>query len=173
MADELTERLIYCGYEELMRQRLVRPIQPAAPIAGAEFTAQVPGGTVWELLSVFGILTTSATVANRMPALIVRDADGVQLERISASTNEAASTTVSWWWGVGLGAENTSNGISTPLPTPPIPMQAGWTLTSSTANLDATDAWSKVVLIVRQWSPVDVIQAAQWVSRLGETLIPA
>lgn len=165
MADEFTEQLIDAGLRELLRLRLVLTVRPTLPAAGAEFVATVPAGVIWELIGLQATLTASAVVANRQPSLLVRDADQTQLARFGQPGTVTASTgaTIEWWAGLGMTA--TVGPQMSGLPAPPLVLTAGAQLRSLTGGLDAGDQWSALVLTVRQWSPADVVQQAQWVAR--------
>lgn len=127
------------------RSRLAIPVP--TPGAGAEWSLVVPAGYVWRVLAVAGTLTTSATVATREARLTLADATGVVLSLGVAATQAAGlATRYAWTAGGGYAAGSSAGGT---LP-PDLSLEAGWTLASSTVNLDAGDAWSAVSLLVVQ-----------------------
>lgn len=129
----------------------IRSITAAVPAAGAEISETVPTGARWEVLAFHGILTTSATVATRLPLL--RFDDGTtQYFEASAIVGLAASLALRYGWAEGIpNVLLPSNGT----PLGPMPMNnrlaAGHRIRTSTINIQAADQWSAVQYVVREW----------------------
>lgn len=165
MADEQTGMLLARGYYELLRLRLLRTIAVASPAAGAEIVALVPGGVFWEVIALRATLTTSAAVANRLPVLQLRDTDSRIAYEFPGAAVQAASLAVSYSWSSGYGTSTAVSGQQLPLPAPAPVVLAGGTVRTVTTLLDVADQWSAVVLTVREWSPSQIQQHADWIGR--------
>lgn len=137
---------------ELVQLRMLREVAIPAPGAGSEIVQVVPGGVMWEVLSLRYTLVTSAVVANRNSTLRLLDNDNVQVVRLNPAGSAAASTNNTFCWAAGLGQNSTLSVIASGLPVPPLVALPGWTISTLTANIDAADAYSAVVLMVREWS---------------------
>lgn len=162
---DLTAGALELGIFELLRQRLVKAVPVAQPAAGADWSASVPAGAAWELLHVKATLTTGAAVANRGPVVRVQDNSGNDFDAYPAAAVQAASLAAEFGWEAGYGAAVTAilNVASMSEP-PPLAPQGGL-VKVVTANLQAADQWSGILLTVREWSIVSVSQAAEWFSR--------
>lgn len=128
----------------------IRDIAGTTPALGAEFNEVVPTNRRWRLQALHNSLNTSATVANRQPRLVIDD--GVNVWYTSpALANVTAGTIIQFNWGAGTsafsGVEGTQN-LTVPSPTT---LMAGWRLRSSTAGLQAGDAWGAPIYSVEEW----------------------
>jgi hypothetical protein len=129
----------------------VRAIVGASPGAGAEFSETVPTGARWELIALHSALVTNATVANRIPVLILDD--GANIDFVSPMVgNEDASKTWVNAWGQGTAGVFSATGLcalgSIPVNTR---LVAGSRIRSSTVAIAAGDQWSAPKYIVREW----------------------
>lgn len=97
------------------------------------------------LLCVAAVLTTSATVANRIPQLVLSDNAGHILSQSSNAPAEPASSVVSYYWYPGAGHINAA-GVVVTNPIPPLTLATGWTISTQTSGLSAGDQWSLIVL---------------------------
>lgn len=147
---------------EYARQRLQRTLPIVAPGAGNEWSATVPVGATWELLHVVNTFVTSAVVNNRRSSLRVRDQDGNLIGRTDAAAVQTASNTAVYSWEYNFGYTLSANVNQQSLPCANTPLLAGWTVSTQTALLDAGDAYSGIVLVVREWSTGQVF----WLSDL-------
>lgn len=150
------------AFAELLRQRLVRNVVVPTPAAGAEWNQVVPAGVTWELLSAYYVLTTSAVVGNRSLTLQVRDPDGNRYVRIYNGGSVTPSTAAPVSWLAGLGAIAAGSLLGMALPGPAIPMPAGHQIGSLTSGMDVADAYTAIILSVREWSPNAALTASQW-----------
>jgi hypothetical protein len=127
-----------------------------APAAGADWTF-VPSQTDRTLLlAIASTLTTSATAANRRPALELVDQSGLVYWSADAVFPQVASLAVTYSWARGAGAppaaaEVTGQRIALPLPW--ARLQPGDTIKSVTAAIAGTDQWSQIVFrgIIGDW----------------------
>lgn len=143
-------------------RRTRRTFTGTAPAAGSDWTVTVPAGKVWRVLSVRASLVTSATVANRAPALTVSDGSAVFLT-VPAPAVQAASLTGVFDWYEYASAQAVGNVQAAALPELIIP--AGFVLASSTAAIAAGDQWSApVVYVIETWDrrgPIELLDAAE------------
>lgn len=157
---------------DLLKARLCRSVVVANPAAGANFSATVPPGVAWEVISVELRLTTSAVVANRQTNLVFTDPTGLELGRLYYGAAVAASTvaTITYMQGIGT-SQGGSIGFQS-LPSPSLPLLAGGTVATSISGIDTGDQLSNIALYVREWSVGQVYWAADLIGReLGfETL---
>lgn len=140
------------------REVIPRVIPVASPIAGADWSITVPGGVMWHVMSIGTLFTPSAVVANRSPTLRLKDADGLALAGVGVANVIAASGTTRIFWEKGVGSFNAIGIMSSPLPTAFQFALAGWTISTTTSAIDATDAWSQIVVNVMEIieTPYDV-----------------
>jgi hypothetical protein len=129
----------------------LRSITGTTPGVGVEVSETVPTGARWELISFMATLVTSATVANRVPSLVLDDGANV-FARPSILVNETASTTWPNNWGQGYTAASTSLGgaVMSPLPVN-VRLPSGGRIRTITAALQAGDQWNAVQYLVREW----------------------
>lgn len=172
MADTLTDALTEHGLKELLAMRLVKTVNAGVPVAGGEWFISVPGGVFWEILTVKARLITSAVVANRVPALVLNDGDTFAVGRYPAAAAQVASTTVVYTWSAGYGDHNNPAASTAALPTPALLGLQSWSVQSVTTAIDAGDQWGIIVLTVREWSPDQIAQQTQWITRNLGTTIP-
>jgi hypothetical protein len=152
--EELAEGARSLALFELLRQRLVREVPVPNPAAGADFVATVPAGKTWELLSAFGLLTTSAAVANRDVRPRLTDPSQAVVWELPFLFDQVASSASRYGWIAGASVVG--------LPSPPAVLPENFSFRVSTLGLDVADQWSGVVLMVREWSMHTVIQNLDW-----------
>jgi hypothetical protein len=152
---------IRSGLWQMLGMQLVRNVPVTQPAVGAEWTITSPPGVIWELLAVSFVLTTSAVAGNRGPSLRFRTADNVDVMWVGTGSTQGASIGLPWSWMVGLGAALGTNTLSNPLPSPPIPLTAGWRILSQTNFLDAGDQFSNISVTVREWTLGRIEQFAE------------
>lgn len=129
----------------------LRSITGSTPGAGGEISETVPTGARWQLLTFSAQLAASATVANRIPTLIIDDG-ATSLSRSSSQVNQPASNTWIYSWSGGFTSTNlgaTSN-VSIPLMTPAF-LNAGYRVRTGTSGLQVGDQYSAVQYLVREW----------------------
>lgn len=119
--------------------------------AGNEVQETVPTGARWELLAFRGVLTSSATVANRRPSLLFDDGVNTYF-RVTSNQNQAASLTFTYDHAAGVTqVANTTDGlIVSPLPVG-ARLGAGHRIRTITIGLQAGDTWTAIQYLVREW----------------------
>lgn len=128
----------------------LRSITGTDPAAGLEISETVPGGARWQLNALFASFVTDATVANRVPRLIIDDGTNT----VFASDPPAAQTaSLTIQYVTGAGIQRTAIGSLIPfwaLPTDLV-LLAGYRIRTATAAIVAGDNWGAPQLLVREW----------------------
>lgn len=129
----------------------LRSITGTAPAAGVDIVETAPAGVRWELLSFFATLTTAATVANRVPMLILDD--GVHtFNESSQQQQQAASLTWDYLWSPGDQNQAAGNRlVVTASLGNPVFLGAGFRMRTNTSAIQAADQWSAPQYVVREW----------------------
>jgi hypothetical protein len=130
-----------------------RVIETAAPAAGAESITTVPAGKYWRLIGFYTTLTTDATVATRLPSIVIDDGTDI-LMRINGSgtAGVTAGLTVAYTGYVGQQGLGITGVILTaaPLPSPDLVLEPGWRIRTLTQNIVAGDQWGIARLVVQE-----------------------
>lgn len=159
---ELTAGAQELALYELLRQRLVQEVVCPNPGAGAEFSQAVPNGVVWELLAASYRFTSSAAVANRRSALRVRDPNAKLVGQVDSAAVQAAGVAVDYVYQQELGPPASVVVQAQQLPLQGVPLPAGFVISTITALIDVADAYSNIVLMVREWSMSEVERNLDW-----------
>lgn len=130
---------------------LMRSIAVTSPAAGADWTQTVPAGVNWILRAVTAKLTTGVTVAARQASLQVTDATPRLLLDSPGGSTEAASLADVYSWFNGAAAVIEGGVVVGGLPAE-FRCLPGWIIGSSTANIEAADQWSNIVLTVEEFT---------------------
>lgn len=133
--------------EAITRARLrILPVLtevPSFPV-GTDWTITVPVGTVWLIWSVRYVLNTSAVVAQRTSRVQATDGNTpVFMVPPTITVGQNTQETFSYVAGLGVGV-NAPPSVGLPLPSPPVPLPGGFTIGSSTVQLDVGDFYSGV-----------------------------
>jgi hypothetical protein len=129
---------------------ITRSVTITTPAAGANWSITVPAGASWTLTSVRATLATSATVANRIPDLQIKDASGNIVMDALAGVAQTATLTDTWSWSSG-GVTSTVLGASNSVALPwSFRLNPGWVVQQVTAGLQAADQWSAIALSVME-----------------------
>lgn len=126
------------------------------PAAGTDFTFTIPdAGAVYEIVSIRARFVTSAAVANRAVAVLVKDAAGTEVYREGFDTAITASLTtiVSFTSGAVSGLGGISQVKAVTLPLPEGPYLPRFTISSVTTLIDAADQWSQIAVWYRALYP--------------------
>jgi len=116
------------------------------PAAGSDWSVRLPAGSVCRLLTVRAVLTTSATVGNRVAQLQLATSNGDVLTTQSVPISLTASTVAPCTWAVGL--DTVSAGLDElQMGLPKIGLPPGCSVRTNTLHLDAGDQWSAVVVM--------------------------
>jgi hypothetical protein len=123
----------------------------ANPAAGADWSFTCPVGNRQAILCASMLLTTSATAANRIPNFTVLGAAGNPFWSMAVVAAQTASKAITYTLARGTNPYTDANSnVTLPLPTD-LRLGYNFVIKSTTANLQATDQWSKVTLLVEQW----------------------
>lgn len=121
------------------------------PAAGSDWEWVPATGQVTRLLTLLGTLTTSATAANRVPVLQLKDQDGTVVWETAAVTAQAAS--LGWAYSASStggaaesGAAETAGVVSLTLPDMWAP--AGWSWGTATQGLQTGDTWTGLIAVL-------------------------
>jgi hypothetical protein len=145
--DQATDRTDRPGHYALEQHRVVPLVNPAA---GVDAVWTVPAASRWEVLAARAKLTTSATVANRIPHLVLTDDLGNTFYDYPSNNNQVAGTVLSYGIGIGIVAANFDNTITLVLAVT-ARLNQKWTIGFSTTGLQAGDQWSACALMVHEW----------------------
>jgi hypothetical protein len=133
----------------------LRTVNVANPAAGADWSVTVQANCRWRIASLLATFTASATVANRVPIIRLRDVtNAVDLGRFVAPTAITAGLAFFMTAAPGIVNQITSgNDIAIPLPQPIImsgqlPVNG---LFVSTAGIQVGDQWSSINLTIEEW----------------------
>lgn len=120
------------------------------PAAGADWIFTVPVSERLRIVSFRGVLTTSATVANRQVAVFVTDS--VNTTWITSAPTNIPAATLAQISGTGtsapLGVITTLINITLP---PVLILPPGFTIATLTTGIQAGDQWSSIQFSVEQW----------------------
>jgi hypothetical protein len=128
----------------------IRSITGTVPAAGADISETVPTGVRWILLALRATLTTSATVATRIPNLTLDDGANIFSYNGLLAQTQGASTTTPWTWAGNV--PSGSSGISALLAlTTPNLLQQAFRIRTQTAAIQAGDQWTAPQYLVQEW----------------------
>jgi hypothetical protein len=123
--------------------------QLPAPAAGSDWSAMLSGTDRVRIHAITAQLVTSATVANRVAGLIMKDQNGLTWWQADLESDQAASLTVGYSWAHGSGitaVPAAANGALLSAGLPRTWLEPGDTVGSVTAALQAGDQWSNIVI---------------------------
>lgn len=132
----------------------LRSVLGTLPGAGADISEVVPSNRRWTLLAFTAVLTTSATVANRIVDGVLDD--GTNTYHQSAGLiNQTASTVLRYCFAPYLlGAGNLFGGQ--PLGMPQfMQLKSGYHIKTLTSALQAGDQWSAPEYLIQEWGSFD------------------
>jgi len=148
-----TQKIAFPGsemYSTLERPGAIRTITGTNPAANTEVLETVPTGARWRLLALTVRLVNDATVANRLPILILDDG----LASMAWSAVTSAMTAGAQWqatWGTyGVTIAPTSLGSIAALPDGLV-LLAGHRIRTNTLNFQAGDEYGAPQLTVEEW----------------------
>lgn len=128
----------------------IHSVQVANPGAGADWAAPVLGNIRRRIISVAAELATSATVANRIPEMIVDDSVNISFVGTPNQVIPAGQTVdVSASSAIMTAVANIPD-VMIPLPQPLI-LPINSRLRSETINIQVGDQWSAIWLMVEDW----------------------
>ena len=169
MTVELEEALVGGALEltlaGLLRRRLESEVYLGNITAGSEWSYQVPGDTLLELVSVYESFVTSATAATRIVNLAITDPQGQTVAVIPPALTQAASLTYSYLWAERIASLSSLAGTESLGPLSTFALPPGWTIASQTTLLKAGDQHKGVCLIVRPLVLAQFENQAQWIAK--------
>lgn len=124
-------------------------IRPADPAAGAEWTQTVPANTFWLILLIRYQLVSDATAAQRHGSIAVNDGAGL-VEIGQPGAFQAASLARLFTYQANAPFTIIGGEILGSFPDRFYTLP-GWVIQSSTANFQAGDQYSNIVLYVLRW----------------------
>lgn len=130
---------------------VARIITGATPAAGAEVSETVPTGKTWQLVSFHVRLVTSATVATRVPYVVIDDGT-TPVFQVPCPATVVANTTVDLFWSA-IGAQVADAAVVAHggmLPVETI-ITATHRLRTSTGSIQVGDQYSLVRYLVREF----------------------
>ncbi len=124
-------------------------VQLPAPAAGSDWSTVLSGGDRVRVHTITAQLVTSATVANRVAGLILKDQNDLTYWQADLESDQAASLTAQYSWarGSGVSAAATAAGgsrLSAGLPW--TWLEPGDSIGTITASIAAGDQWSNIVI---------------------------
>jgi hypothetical protein len=128
----------------------LRSIAGTDPAANVEISETVPAGVRWRILSFWFAFTTSVTVANRTPRIVIDDG-ATEYFRAGSGILQTASTTAVYEASAAppIGAAGGGpNMIGLPYN---IVLPAGHRIRTSTVSMDATDNYAAPQYVVEEW----------------------
>lgn len=146
------------------------PVNAPQPAAGADWVLTPTGRGAWRILSLTGLLSTSAAVANRAVVLTADDQTSTYL-RVQAPSVQAASLAVHYNVMDGSSAlALAGNDQTLDWPNGGLVLYEGHRLRSVTGGIDVADQWSQVVALVEELpsgrlalvTPAEPYQVEQW-----------
>lgn len=128
------------------------PVYLPAPVAGADWSVQVPSGHTWRVVSAYGCLTTSAVPGIRGVRLIIRDPQ-LQIVRLHTSLFYHGESTFARYQFTHSNHQSTALTTGTLIAADlgaELWVLPGWWITS-TSGLAPGDQWDHVFLLVEDW----------------------
>ena len=127
-----------------------------SPAVATDLTVTIPGaGGIYEMTAIRARLVTDANAVSRYVSVLVKDANGTEVYRYGYETAFVAGTTYILTFApvsstAGGGVTNTK---AVTLPIPEGPYLPNWTISTSTASIQAGDQWSQVAVWSRSYFP--------------------
>lgn len=118
------------------------------PAVGTDISFVPCGTDKVRLLAFTALLTTSAAVANRRPALALKDQSAGVYWSADAINPQAASLATRYSWARGVGAQVASTIVTAErvaLQLPDLWLQGNDTIQTLTSGIDVADQWSAIV----------------------------
>jgi len=132
----------------------IRSITGTTPAAGAEISETVPANRRWTLLTLRAALTTSAAVANRLPALTLSDGSNIIFAGSAFFTQTASNSVAYSPAPYAVTTTALAGGVALNLILP-VGLKAGFKIITNTTGLQAGDQWSAPQYVVQEWGMFD------------------
>lgn len=137
-------------YSSLEGPGCIRSITGTDPAAGAEISETVPAGARWQLICLHATLVNSATVANRLPSLVVDDGTTIYYRSIDTGSLTASNTYPISWSAYGGVAQAAVRMAGAPIPANLL-LTAGHRMRTITNGIDSGDNWGAPQYVVEEW----------------------
>lgn len=129
---------------------LYRSVVITNPAAGNEISI-FPSNGAWEVVSLRYRFTTSATVATRTVKIFGKDAAGNIFFQLDSTYDQLANQLTYCSLFVGAGVRSRNNILDTiNSPLPPMRLMPGFSIATSTANLQIGDQFDFITILVRE-----------------------
>jgi hypothetical protein len=128
----------------------MRDVLPSNPGPGADIVVTVPANARWRPTAFQYAFVTSATVANRTSSLIITDGVNVVFENTQSPVQAASATVVYNWSTLTNITAVVLNQLLNTFP-PLIFLEPGWTIATTTNNIQVGDQYSGIHLAVEEW----------------------
>lgn len=127
-----------------------RIVQIANPGAGVLPSIAVPGGQIWRVHSLHGVLTTSAVAGVRIPELVIVNPTPLRIASITAPAGIGPVVAFNFCWALAAAPSiGAVANIHTTMPdlllTGGCAVLIGWTA------LDPGDAWTDLIISYEEW----------------------
>jgi hypothetical protein len=143
------------SYPDVYSRTNVIGIVPPKVAAGADITATVPVGVIWNVVSLSATFTASAAVANRTISFQVKAQDGSVVYQYALNTALTAGQILVLEFSEDVvtipTGYSTTNSVVSPLPSTWFP--PGWSFGTNTLSIQAGDQWSGLGLWIQEWLP--------------------
>jgi hypothetical protein len=135
---------------------------------GAELSITVPGGVVWRVQALSGILTTSAVAGTRIPFLQITDGTTIAVKHMVAAGQGVNTANTYSWIARGGAVIDVSGSTFKCQPFADVPIPAGFVIRTVTAGIDVGDQWSAIVIYV-----IEIVQRSEEKQTAFEAAIAA
>lgn len=137
------------GFEAASSATVVNSLVFRAPAAGTDWILTVPAGVLWIPVSLSVSWNASAAISTRTPTFQMAY-NGATFYVVGAPMQLGANTATTFTLAVNIGqSQSLDQDSRQQLPLPVVVLPPGATISSSTVNLQAGDAWSTQSLYVR------------------------
>lgn len=128
----------------------IRSVTGTNPAAGVEISETVPTGAIWRLIAFAVLFVTDATVANRLPILVVDDG-ATAFYGADPPEAQAANGNATWAVGAGISRLTLTGGTRLWAFPNDIRLRAGSRIRTTTIALQAGDNFAAPQLLVEEW----------------------
>lgn len=132
-------------------ERLFRVVTGADPPANTEVSVTVPGGAVWEVLTVRLTLVCDANVANRRTSILFDDGTTTFFQQQTTGPVGAGSSTGASFARLLGTTDGATFNIEAHGSLPDLPLLPGFRIRTSTLNLQVGDNYGAPVLYVAEY----------------------
>lgn len=133
---------------EMQNRATYKVVTVANPAAGADFSATVPAGKMWDSIAVHFHLATAVAVATRVAKITISDGTTMFAETRAGAT-QVASLTYEYTFVPNMQAL-AEQGLVVGGAMPKVVLNAGSIISSSIYNIQAADQISNIALYVRE-----------------------